>query len=296
MQTTPEQGPPSWTVYFQSPDADATARAAEQAHGAVTVQPMDVQDLGRMAILADKAGVPFGVWQPGRNKGLEVVQEPGSLCWVELYTADVPATAAFYHAVLGLETFGADFAGGTYTTFNPAGESEDAMFGGVVPLADDPGEEEAYWLPYFEVADPDAIVAKAGTGRHGPPPRDGPSVRRPPRQTRRPVRRPLRGDPQRAAAGPERRGGCGGHAEAPPHQRRRHARQGSPRLPPAPRVEAAQEQAGHQAAHLLYVLTDRREGRVGLFRDGRMSSKPITATSSGTRRPARAGRAAPRKR
>ncbi|MEU6687467.1 VOC family protein [Streptomyces sp. NPDC046832] len=180
MQTTPEQGPPSWTVYFQSPDADATARAAEQARGAVRVQPMDVQDLGRMAILADRAGVTFGLWQPGRNKGLEVVQEHGSLCWVELYTADVPAAAAFYHSVLGLETFGADFAGGAYTTFNPAGQSEDAMFGGVVPLADDPVEDEAYWLPYFEVADTDATVARAaelgGTVRL--PATDVPSVGR----------------------------------------------------------------------------------------------------------------------
>ncbi|MEV0238775.1 VOC family protein [Streptomyces sp. NPDC050674] len=180
MRTTPEQGPPSWTVYFQTPDADTTARAAEQARGSVTVQPTDVQDLGRMAILADRAGVSFGLWQPGGNKGLEVVQEPGSLCWVELYTADVPASAAFYHSVLGLETYGADFAGGTYTTFHPAGESEDAMFGGVVPLAGAPGEEEAYWLPYFEVTDPDATVARArelgGTVRL--PATDVPSVGR----------------------------------------------------------------------------------------------------------------------
>ncbi|MEV3967690.1 VOC family protein [Streptomyces sp. NPDC050698] len=180
MRTTPEQGAPSWTVYFQTPDADTTARAAEQARGSVTVQPTDVQDLGRMAILADRAGVSFGLWQPGGNKGLEVVQEPGSLCWVELYTADVPASAAFYHSVLGLETFGADFAGGTYTTFHPAGESEDAMFGGVVPLAGAPGEEEAYWLPYFEVTDPDATVARArelgGTVRL--PATDVPSVGR----------------------------------------------------------------------------------------------------------------------
>ncbi|MFD8232273.1 VOC family protein [Streptomyces sp. NPDC059696] len=180
MQTTPEQGPPSWTVYFHSPDADATARAAEQAHGAVTVQPMDVQDLGRTAILADRAGAAFGLWQPGRTKGLEVVQEHGSLCWVELHTADVPAAAAFYHSVLGLETFGADFAGGAYTTFHPAGQSEDAMFGGVVPLAEAPAEDEAYWLPYFEVADTDATVARAaelgGTVRL--PATDMPSVGR----------------------------------------------------------------------------------------------------------------------
>ncbi|MFF7308356.1 VOC family protein [Streptomyces sp. NPDC008137] len=161
MQTTPEQGPPSWSVYFQAPDADATAKAAEQAGGSVLMQPMDVLDLGRMAILADRAGVSFGLWQPGRNRGLDVVQEHGSLCWVELYTADVPASAAFYHSVLGLETFGVEFPGGTYTTFVPAGEPEGAMFGGVVALADDPVEEEAYWLPYFEVDDPDAIADRA---------------------------------------------------------------------------------------------------------------------------------------
>ena len=161
MQTTPEQGPPSWTVYFQTPDADATAKAAEQAHGSVLMQPMDVMDLGRMAILADKAGVPFGLWQPGTNKGLDVVQEPGSLCWLELYTADVPAAAGFYSKVLGLETFAVSFPGGAYTTFNPAGETEDAMFGGVVALADDPAEESACWLPYFEVTDTDATVAAA---------------------------------------------------------------------------------------------------------------------------------------
>ena len=163
MQTGPDQGPPSWTVYFQTPDADATAKAAEQAHGSVLMQPMDVMDQGRMAILADKAGVPFGIWQPGRNKGLDVTQVPGTLCWVELYTADLPMAAYFYRATLGLETYAVDFPGGTYTTVLPDGQSEDSMFGGIVPLADDPLEakEGAYWMPYFEVADTDATVAKA---------------------------------------------------------------------------------------------------------------------------------------
>ncbi|QOV41345.1 VOC family protein [Streptomyces ferrugineus] len=163
MRTTEEQGPPSWTVYFQSPDVDATAKAAEQAHGSVMVQPMDVLDLGRMAILADKAGVTFGLWQPGITKGLDLVQEPGSLCWLELYTPDVPAAAGFYNATLGMETFALDFYGGTYTTFSPGGQGEDAMFGGVVDKADDPAEAAgpAYWLPYFEVTDTDATVAKA---------------------------------------------------------------------------------------------------------------------------------------
>ncbi|AVH60974.1 MULTISPECIES: VOC family protein [Streptomyces] len=162
MQTTPEQGPPSWTVYFQSPDAEATAKAAELAKGSVLMQPMDVMGEGHMAILADDAGVPFGIWQPGRNKGLDVAGDPGSLCWVELYTPDVPEAAAFYGSVFGWNTSAMPFPGGTYTCINPAGTEEEAMFGGVVPLADDPTEAEsgAYWLPYFEVTDTDAAVAK----------------------------------------------------------------------------------------------------------------------------------------
>ncbi|MEU0336261.1 VOC family protein [Streptomyces sp. NPDC006193] len=158
-----DQGPPAWTVYFRSEDARATAEAAEQAHGSVLVQPVDVMDEGRTAILADQAGVPFGVWQPGRTEGVDVAGEPGALCWVELYTRDIAAAAAFYHQVLGLETSAVSFPGGTYTCVNPAGAGEDAMFGGVVPLADAPSEAEGgpYWLPYFAVEDPDAVTDRA---------------------------------------------------------------------------------------------------------------------------------------
>ncbi|MFD7136127.1 VOC family protein [Streptomyces sp. NPDC059894] len=163
MQTTPEQGTPSWTVYFRSPDAEATCGAAEQAHGEVVFPPMEVRDQGTMAILADPAGAPFGVWQPARLEGLEVAGAPGALCWVELHTPDEAAAAAFYHAALGLETSAVSLPGGTYTQVGPAGAGEDDAFGGVVPPADDPTEagSGAYWLPYFEVMDVDAVVGTA---------------------------------------------------------------------------------------------------------------------------------------
>ncbi|QNP69104.1 VOC family protein [Streptomyces roseirectus] len=161
METTPEQGPPSWTLYFQTPDARATAQAAERAHGRVVVKPMEVMDQGTMAILADEADVVFGLWQPALNPGLGLVNVPGSLCWTELYTADVAAAAAFYHAALGHETSAMPYPGGTYTCVNPEGQGEDAMFAGYVPLADAPDEDSAYWLPYFEVPDTDAAVATA---------------------------------------------------------------------------------------------------------------------------------------
>lgn len=163
MAVTAEQGPAAWSVYFGTPDADDTAKSVEQAGGRATYGPMDVMDLGRMAGFTDAQEVPFSVWQPGRNKGLEVVREPGSLCWCELYTPDVPAAAAFYGAVFGWRTFDVSFEHGSYTTVHPADGTEEDMFGGMARLADDPAEADsgAYWLPYFEVADCEAAVARA---------------------------------------------------------------------------------------------------------------------------------------
>ncbi|MEU3978947.1 VOC family protein [Streptomyces sp. NPDC026672] len=176
-QITAEQGPPAWTVYFRSGDAQATAKAVEQAHGRVLTPPMDVMGQGRMAVFADQAGVRFGIWQPALTKGVDVAGDPGSLCWTELYTADVAAAAAFYNRSLGLETAAVPFPGGTYTSVNPEDGGDESVFGGIVPLAEDPSEDTAYWLPYFEVEDPDAVAAQAerlgGTVRMAPTTLDG---------------------------------------------------------------------------------------------------------------------------
>ncbi|MFI1014968.1 VOC family protein [Streptomyces sp. NPDC020965] len=164
MTVPPEQGPPSWNIYFQSPDADATADAVRGGGGTVLFEPMDVFDLGRMAVFTDPSDILFGTWQPGRNKGLDVAAEPGSLCWLELYTPDQNDALAFYTGVFGWETSMMALPGGTgaYTMAHPAGEAAETMFAGVVPLSSDPTETGAYWLPYFEVPDCDASVAKAG--------------------------------------------------------------------------------------------------------------------------------------
>ncbi|MEU9299975.1 VOC family protein [Streptomyces sp. NPDC048269] len=163
MAVPADQGPCAWQLYFQTSDVDATAAAVAKTGGTVTFEPMDVMDFGRMAMFADPAGVGFGVWQPRQNRGLGAVTEVGSLCWTELYTGDVAAAAEFYRAVLGWEIGEMPFEGGTYTMAKPAGTTEQASFGGLVPISSDPVEdaERPYWTPYFEVADCDATAAKA---------------------------------------------------------------------------------------------------------------------------------------
>ncbi|MYW62777.1 VOC family protein [Streptomyces sp. SID8379] len=174
MTVTADQGSPAWSIYFKTADADATAKAVEQAGGTAHLQPMDVGDLGRMAILADPAGATFGIWQPGVHRGLEHVTEDGGLNWVELYVPDPAAAKEFYGTVLGWGAFDVEFPGGTYTTVNPADTDENAMFGGIVPLDADPVEARAgaHWTPYIHVADVDAVADRTqelgGTVRLAP--------------------------------------------------------------------------------------------------------------------------------
>lgn len=161
MELPADTAPPSWTVYFRSDDPDATARAVREAQGSVVTEPDDVMDKGRMAIFTDPMGAWFGVWSPGSLAGLDVTGENGALCWVELHTTDVAGAAGFYHSALGWETSAVSFPGGSYTCVSPAGTGEDGMFGGCVGAAGDKVEGGAHWLPYFAVADVDAVTGRA---------------------------------------------------------------------------------------------------------------------------------------
>ena len=69
-----------------------------EAGGSVMAEPMDVLDLGRMAVFADPTGAVFGIWQPGTFVGAELVNEASALTWNELNTRDAarpprPSTA-----------------------------------------------------------------------------------------------------------------------------------------------------------------------------------------------------------
>jgi predicted enzyme related to lactoylglutathione lyase len=147
----------SWTIYFGTNDAETTAKAAEQAGGTVRAPVMDVMTFGRMAQLSDGQNGRFAIWQPKETKGFAVVNVPGSVAWTELHTSDADAARAFYSSVLGWTLTDQSMGDFTYTVASLG--SEESAFGGVMPLM--PGEPATYWLPYFEVADCDATVAKA---------------------------------------------------------------------------------------------------------------------------------------
>ncbi|MEV0371760.1 VOC family protein [Streptomyces sp. NPDC050636] len=155
----------AWTIYFNTPDADATVKAVEQAGGSVRTQPAEVaSNEGRFAQLTDPQGAQFAVWEPGRYPGLEAADGPGSLGWIELYTTDSKAAQSFYGTVFGWTTQDMPLpgnGGGVYTLVTPADCGQERMHGGIMAVPDmfEAGGKP-YWHPVFGTADCDATVAR----------------------------------------------------------------------------------------------------------------------------------------
>jgi predicted enzyme related to lactoylglutathione lyase len=159
MEFMGEGVPDVWTTFLHSDDADRTVAAVREHGGQVVVEPMDVTENGRMAMVVDPGGAGVGIWQPKEVGGFEVRGEVGAPAWFELHTRAYGDSVAFYRDVFGWD---AHTAGDTdefrYTTL---GEGESALAGIMDASRFLPEGEPARWHVYFEVEDADATAALA---------------------------------------------------------------------------------------------------------------------------------------
>ncbi len=168
-----------WNTYVWVESADETAAKATEAGGAVVMEPFDIIDSGRMAMLTDPEGAAFCVWQAGQNKGAQVVNEHGALNFNGLATRDVEGAAAFYGAVFGWRTLSLP-AGMMWTLPGYGDHLEERSPGlrdqmaqmaapdgfidvvaALKPIAADDTETPAHWTVTFGVDDAHATAAKA---------------------------------------------------------------------------------------------------------------------------------------
>ncbi|MFE6888584.1 VOC family protein [Streptomyces sp. NPDC057694] len=105
---------PAWTVHFAVRDAYATAARVTRCGGRVVTGPLSVGTAATMALVTDRDGGLFGLWQAGSDLGFEVTGEPGAFCWTELLARDTARTDVFYETVFAYEAGpdGADGADG----------------------------------------------------------------------------------------------------------------------------------------------------------------------------------------
>ncbi len=150
--------PDVWSVYLATDDATKTVEAATANGGQVYVEPMEVEDLGTMAVLADAGGAAIGLWQPGTFPGFGITAESGCPAWFELFTRDHDAAAAFYRDVFRWDTKAVgDTPEFRYTTLVHG----DSQLAGIMDAsAFLPEGVPDHWSVYFAVDDADAALAK----------------------------------------------------------------------------------------------------------------------------------------
>jgi predicted enzyme related to lactoylglutathione lyase len=164
-----EQQPTMWMTYLAADDADAVAAKIKGAGGQVLMGPMDVMDLGRMAVATDTTGGAFGIWQARKHTGAQVANEPSAITWNEQMSHDFEAAKKFYGAVFGYEFGDMSSEGFAYTTLNLDGRPVGGLGGYPQGV---PAGVPGSWTVYFGVADTDAATATAtsigGTVEHQP--------------------------------------------------------------------------------------------------------------------------------
>lgn len=145
-----------WNVYFATDDCDATAKRITDAGGTLPMAPMDVMDQGRMAIAKDPVGAQFGLWQGRAHIGCEVVNEPNSLVRNDLVTPQAEVARDFYAAVFDFTLDRNEELPEFDFTFLRRPDGHEVA--GIMAASD---AQSSRWGTTFEVADTDAVVAKA---------------------------------------------------------------------------------------------------------------------------------------
>jgi uncharacterized protein len=152
---------PHWISYVSVEDVDKAAKAAAANGGKVIQAPHDLPGVGRAARIADPQGAELFVFKNDAGDPADPPSTepppPRRFFWNELHTTDPAGALRFYEKVLGF----------THKTMNtgPGGdyhvlESRDGVGrGGVTHHL--PKDVPPHWLPYVEVDDPDATIARA---------------------------------------------------------------------------------------------------------------------------------------
>ncbi len=160
----------AWTVYLATDDVDAAADRARAAGGVFFLEPMDVLQVGRIAVGADPAGAAYGLWQGREHTGADLVGEPGALCWAESMSRDYEASKAFYSEVFDFRLSEIGEGGFQYSVATLEGGAPIGGIGAIPAAA--PADVPSHWMVYFAVPDADAaadrVTALGGSVRQEP--------------------------------------------------------------------------------------------------------------------------------
>ena len=153
--------PDMWTTYLRVNDMAASMDAAKNAGAMAYMEPMDIPEQGKMAMIGDPSGASVGLWEFGGHTGFQAHEETGAAAWHELHSKDYQAAISFYQSVFGLQaTVMSDTDEFRYTNLVDGGRELAGIMDASAWLTD---EVPSSWQVYFQTDDVDATIAKALT-------------------------------------------------------------------------------------------------------------------------------------
>lgn len=158
--------PPAWLGYIGVDDVDRMIESITHAGGKVHMPPMDIPNVGRIALVTDPQGAVFYVMRGASDEDSQSFSydrpRPGHCAWNELSTTDPADALHFYGQRFGWVKDGDLDMGemGKYEFLRHAGRGEPGtgagMLGAVMPKM--PQMPVCAWTFYFRVPDIDVAV------------------------------------------------------------------------------------------------------------------------------------------
>ncbi|MEU3727410.1 VOC family protein [Streptomyces sp. NPDC031705] len=156
--------PVAWTAYFRVDSADEAAARVRERGGTVGVGPVSYPPRGRAALVADRDGAGFGIWEGPVLAGWRV-GGGGAPAWLELLTRDAFEAALFYGPVL---QWAEDDPGSCVASYEDdqvvlrsGGEAVARLNSGPVEAAAEKSHERPRWLVHFRVPEVQEAQARA---------------------------------------------------------------------------------------------------------------------------------------
>lgn len=163
VMKNPTPTPPAWYGYIGVDDVDATVAKIEALGGKVDMPPTAMEQVGRMAMVADPQGARFYVMRGASPEASNAYarQGMGKASWNELQTSDDAAALDFYGQVFGWQKDGAmPMPWGEYSFLRGATDPE--VWGAMMPR--EKADQPIGWSFYFRVGQIEEAKARVEQG------------------------------------------------------------------------------------------------------------------------------------
>ncbi|MFF1675013.1 VOC family protein [Streptomyces sp. NPDC058256] len=152
----------AWIPYFAVSSADETVARSHERGGTTAVGPISFPP-GRAALLADRDGAVFGIWEGELVAGWETWRRAAP-AFIRLHTRDAFDAAIFYGEVLGWASSASGVCEVHYeeseVVLRSQGDVVARIYSGAVGSAPDP-EIRPHWQIHFAVPDVEACARAA---------------------------------------------------------------------------------------------------------------------------------------